>query len=160
MSKHTTTKTLVADFNSSAHALSTFVAEYSGAPLGWGLYRTVYEARTCPSVAIKVARDKAGRSSNFWEWEIWNFIKGHPQSKWLAPCFAISDDFSVLLMARTSPCEVRIPRIPDWITDTKTSNWGMLRSGRVVCHDYSTTLLFNQIMVPTMKKAQWWRANQ
>lgn len=152
-----TTRQVIADFNNPQHPLSAFLAEYRGESLGWGLYRTVFAVNGCKHLVIKVARDLDGNSSNFWEWEIWGFIRDHPQSRWLAPCHAISVDYSVLLMTRTHPCEVKLPRIPSWITDTKTQNWGKLPRGGVVCHDYSTNLLFNEIMVPKMKKVRWWK---
>lgn len=138
------------------YSLVTFMGEFRGEYLGHGLYRTVFAVKNCPELVLKVERTRQGRVSNLWEWEIWRYLRQTPHHKWLAPCVAIASDFSVMLQARTTPVgRVPFTHVPAWMTDMKVTNWGLL-GDKVVCHDYSTNLLFNTLTGKQLKKARWW----
>lgn len=104
--------------------------------LGEGCYRKVYaldDARV-----LKV--EEQGRSfSNVHEWTIWNDVQGTKWERWFAPCLDMDAFGTALIQARTTPLTDRqwcaFKQIPDFLSDLKPDNFGMLK-GRVVCHDY------------------------
>jgi hypothetical protein len=132
------------------------VRELCGARLGWGVHREVFELAACPSRwVVKVERDmSAGAFANALEWRNYVELGGDPVvGPWLAPVAGIDETGRVLLQRRVRhlPLAEMPPRVPSWLTDLKTTNFGRLE-GRVVCCDYSSLL-----RVPLrMKRARWW----
>lgn len=45
--------------------------------------------------------------------------------------------------------------MPIFFTDFKYLNYGFY-DGRIVCHDYGTSLIFEHGMTKRTKKAEWW----
>ncbi len=109
-----------------------------GEHLGGGCGREVYVSRLDPDLVIKIETG-TGRFQNQMEWRVWDELSGRPEGKWLAPCVSISPNGSVLIQKRTAPLRrremVRHPRLPEFLTDVKMSNFGIL-DGKLVSHDY------------------------
>jgi hypothetical protein len=95
---------------------------------------------------------------NVHEAEIWRRVHETPLAKWFAPVYRISPLGRIIVMARTVPVVRKdLPTmVPAFFTDTKIQNWGRLKDGRVVCHDYGTNLMLEQGMTKRLKKADWW----
>ena len=115
-----------------------------GKKLGEGVDREVFECRLRPELVVKVEADRVHRSfANPREMQIWQNWQYHkPTARWLAPCEYLSPDGRILLQRRTqpiSPTDGLPDRLPAFLTDIKTDNFGLL-DGRVVCHDYSFVL--------------------
>lgn len=131
-----------------------------GKELGNGIGRRVFVYDLDPRWVIKI-EDKSSSFQNVMEWETWDAAKqrGKEFARWLAPCTAISPSGSVLLQKRTTPIpRGKYPkRMPPFLNDFKRSNYG-LYEGRVVCHDYGTSLLLDHGFSLKMKKADWWDA--
>ena len=112
-----------------------------GKKIGQGQYRQVYEYLPDPKLVIKFGTHDTN-FSNIHEWSIWNSIKDTKMSKWFAPVLKISDYGAVLIMVRTTPL-IKLPaKIPNFMSDTKLENWGLL-NGRPVVHDYGNHLFFD-----------------
>lgn len=134
-----------------------FFSLMCGEVLGHGRARTVYASKLDPTLVIKF-EDGSGDFENIMEWETWSELSEYrPAAKWLAPCVDISPCGSVLLMRRTTPLSPdQYPkRIPNFLTDMKYTNFGML-DGRLVCHDYGRTLLMSKGASPKTRVAKWW----
>jgi hypothetical protein len=135
----------VSDFNLSAcgpATVSDFFHAFVGRRLGEGIGREVFEFIPDRSKVVKL-ETVTGSFQNIIEWETWHNLAAKHR-KWLAPCRFISPCGIVLLMDRTEPLRPGdIPaRIPEWLSDLKRENYGIL-DGKFVCHDYGTNLLLN-----------------
>lgn len=119
-----------------SEAKSLFVGEQ----LGRGVARKTFLLRHDPSLVCKI-ESKAQSFQNVSEWETWLWLSPGKKSEWLAPCVAISACGSMLLQKRTQPVrQEELPKmVPDFLTDLKRENFGML-DGRIVCHDYGTVM--------------------
>lgn len=108
-----------------------------GDVIGEGMSRTVYQHPTDESKVIKV-ENNAHHFQNVKEWMIWNeFYHEKDVSHWLAPCHAISDSGTFLIMDKAidlSPNK-KIEKLPFFLTDHKRENFGMI-GRRIVCRDY------------------------
>lgn len=124
--------------------------------IGYGMSRSVFSSRLLPDCVVKVEED-AGRFQNIVEWEIWQRVQGTDFEKWFAPCRWISPNGSVLVMARTTPALEYPEKMPVFLCDFKRTNYGIY-DGRLVCHDYGTSLIFEHGMSKRMRKAEWWDA--
>lgn len=128
--------------------------------IGQGMSRTVYSSKLLPHCVIKV-EDSHAKFQNIVEWETWHAAIGTKASAWLAECKWISGDGSILVMERTRPAAPsEIPaKVPDWLTDFKRSNYGMVATtwqhgakkgqpgkSRFVCHDYGTNLAIDRVL--------------
>jgi hypothetical protein len=139
-----------------------------GEELGSGMTRTAF---ACPLIdqvvgdgrkyVIKVETTRSGHFQNVLEWQIWNEVKDWKEcARWLAPCVAISQSGLWLIQRRVdvlSSIEVakrRAGRVPQFLSDFKTRNYGIL-DGRVVCHDYGTARILGEASLK-LKKAEWW----
>lgn len=126
--------------------------------LGTGIGRQVYACKINPEWVVKVEVDGSGRFQNHREWYTWNaFIEVPKLAAYLAPCIAVSDLGSWLIMKRTRPvtlaeCRKRAPHLPAVFTDLKAANWGLI-GDKLVCHDYGTRL--EETIIGT-RKAKWW----
>ena len=116
-----------------------FQALFLGDRIGGGIGREVYAYALNPDWVVKVC-DKSGDFQNVMEWETWRYAVGRPAEKWLAPCHHISFSGSILIQSRTTPVKKLPKRLPDFFTDLKAENFGML-DGRIVAHDYGLSRL-------------------
>lgn len=116
---------------------------FCGDRLGYGMSRSVYELAIDPTKVVKIEGER-GFFQNVIEWETWQSLGTTPHGKWLAPCRWISPCGIVLVMDKTAPLSRRRapPKLPEWLTDTKLTNYGLI-GRRVVCHDYGTNMLLN-----------------
>lgn len=108
-----------------------------GELIGEGMSRKVYQHPFDPTKVIKV-EDSVKYFQNVREWEIWNDFKHAPEvAKWLAPCHAISHSGTFLIMERAVdlPTNKKIEKLPEFLTDHKIENFGMI-GNRVVARDY------------------------
>lgn len=124
---------------------------FCGEVIGSGSARTVYACTIRPDLVVKV-ETPAESFQNILEWEFWKtWSHDKVMRKWLAPCEAISSCGTVLLQYRTQPVTKLPDRMPQWLTDTKRSNYGRFR-GRIVCHDYGMVVAGAS---PIMRKVIW-----
>ena len=121
-----------------------------------GISRNVYTSSVFPDCVVKVEED-ACMFQNVMEWQTWGKVRGTALEKWFAPCKWISPNGSVLIMKKTTePAEKHyLKQLPVFLTDTKRSNYGMYQ-GRLVCHDYGTSLLMEYGMSKRMRNVEWW----
>lgn len=132
-----------------------FRAAHFGERLGGGLSRLVFVLKDNPEFVIKWEDPRQGRFQNVREFCLWDYARWmFEAARWLAPISGISQCGNFLIMRRTRPCtECDMPdKVPIWMTDLKTPNFGWF-DGRVVQHDYATTLLANGASNRRMKKA-------
>lgn len=133
--------------------------------IGRGMSRNVFSSALLPDCVIKVEAG-GGRFQNVVEWETWQRVKWTPAGRWFAECKWISPNGMILVMERTRPAAPaeRPERLPAFLTDTKTTNFGMVpsttRAGKpgpewFVCHDYGTNLLFENGMTKRTRKVEW-----
>lgn len=139
-----------------------------GKLLGSGVSRQVYAYVPNEKDTVIKLEVSEGWHQNALEWHVWNSVKRGTDTKtkelkaWFAQCVQISSLGRWMLMERTYPVSLRelkkeIKKVPDVFTDLKVGNWGRLRNGRIVCHDYGTCLaiehgLYNYRLRP----AAWW----
>lgn len=126
-----------------------------GERLGGGLSRLVFVLKDDPEFVVKWEDPRQGRFQNVREFWLWDYARWMPDARrWLAPISAISQCGNFLIMHRTRPCTTSdMPdKVPIWMTDLKEPNFGWF-DGRVVQHDYATTLLANGAATRRMKKA-------
>lgn len=112
-----------------------------GEELGIGVNRRVYVNKLDEDTVVKVELDPGRLFQNVAEWRVWEDVVENDYARpWLAPCREISPSGVFLIQERTTPiAPADFPdRVPNWLSDLKTSNWGMLL-GRPVCHDYGLT---------------------
>lgn len=128
-----------------------------GKKISGGIGRTVFVHEMNPAWVVKV--ETAGYQ-NVIESEMWRAVKGTKHSRWFAPVVALSGMGSVLVMERTLPApRSKYPkRMPVFTGDYKYSNYGLL-AGRLVCHDYVSSIIASNGLGDTMRKADWWDAN-
>lgn len=121
--------------------------------LGGGVSRVCWSSALLPDCVIKV-EENSQCFQNIIEWETWSRVRGTPFEKWFAPCRWISSNGSVLIMAKTSKPAKYPDKVPAFMTDLKTDNWGIYK-GKFVCHDYGYHLLMERGMTKRMRKADW-----
>jgi len=138
--------------------IADFGHAFCGTRLGVGIGREVFEF--LPDLTKVVKIETSSRSfQNALEWETWNDLGKTKHGKWLAPCRFISPCGIVMIMDRTDPVrDGDMPgRIPEWLSDLKRENYGML-NGQFVCHDYGRNLLLNHgAFAGKMVKRKWVR---
>lgn len=114
-----------------------------GKKLGEGAYRTVYELQYNPTKVCKVEL-RGDAFANVEEFDVWSRLKDTKWAKFLAPIHSIDQFGAVMIQERTTPLTDEqwfgFKRIPNFITDLKKDNFGML-DGRVVAHDYGLNLI-------------------
>lgn len=122
----------------------------TGAEIGRGQYRVVYEHQFDKKLVIK--QDSGENFSNLNEWQIYQEFKDTPLGQWLAPIFHCSPRGMWIVQARTKPIPIgKYPkRVPELFADLKPGNWGMYR-GRPVCHDYGNHRLYTLARAPASK---------
>lgn len=128
-------------------AAESFMSMHTGdAILGRGISRTVIpyyppcqdndDEGTSPTFVLKICHT-ADVSANYYEYEVWRSVEMTKWSRWFAPIVDISIDGRVLIQHRTQPLATTPTKIPEFLTDLKIVNWGLL-NGKPVCHDYAT----------------------
>lgn len=126
--------------------------------LGEGTSRFVFEYKIDKRYVVKI--DCSNVSANNLEWQIWHEIAYVEKMKrWFAPIGTMTTCGRVMLQRR---CKTGIPydeypkKIPDFFTDLKYENWGML-DGKMVCFDYASTKLLDFKFDYKLVPAKWWR---
>jgi len=128
--------------------------------LGSGSTRSVYQLRENKNRVMKVC-DEINADANVIEWNIWcDFCKTKEGKRWLAKCYYTTDNRRVMIQEKltviTDKNDPRLPKkIPRFLTDTKVTNWGVDKKGRVKCLDYGLVLVA-QKNPWKLKKAKWW----
>lgn len=125
--------------------------------IGRGVSREVFSLVGSETLVAKVERPGLGHWANIMEFRAWNDLKGTWLEPWLAPCRALSLGGALLIQARTSPLPYSMypEKVPDAFTDLKPENFGLFE-GRVVCHDYAITNLFERgAKGKAMQKSGW-----
>lgn len=111
-----------------------------GDKLGEGMTRKVYRCRLNDEYVVKV-EPRGTNFQNIEEWRAWWWACGTPRRHWLAPCEYISPCGLILIQHRVTPLRAsdRPRKVPNWLSDLKKDNFGMLK-GKVVACDYGTVL--------------------
>lgn len=127
--------------------------------IGGGIARNVYEYLPDLDFVVKVEH-RAYSFQNAMEWETWVEVRETKWAKWFAPCKTISMNGSVLIQRKTHPLPpaLRPMKLPNFLTDLKRQNFGMI-DDQVVAHDYGMTLLFSKAFgAARMKNVErdWW----
>lgn len=128
-----------------------------GEQIGRGQYRTVYECKLNPRYVIKCESVWDNEHRKFHNAAEWKFYQDYCHFKdivrWLAPVQLISRDARILIMERAEPAPMsRLPeKLPDFLTDTKPENYGMINN-KIVCIDYAITV---KNVETRLRKAKW-----
>lgn len=128
-----------------------------GKELGAGIHRKVFECRLRPDLVVKVEQeDTPWRSfANAQEMRFWcDYMHCPDVAKWLAPCEFMSPDGRLLLQRKVQPVpsDYKLPpRLPEFLTDIKRDNFGLL-DGKLVCVDYAMLVLNPSLK---MQKVEW-----
>lgn len=131
-----------------------------GTFLGSGMSRKVYECALMPGYVVKIEEDSCFQ--NIFEYETWSQVGYTPYAKWFAKVEWISKNGLILIQERTRPAEVEeMPRrLPVWLTDTKKTNYGIIKRNNkklFVCHDYGTnSLIENGLKSKQTYKPVWY----
>jgi len=135
-------------------AMKEFLECFVGKQIAAGTTRHVFESRYDKSLVIKI--QKHYETQNAVEVATWDRWKDYPKvAKWLAPVVARSSSMRVIVQQRTIPM-LRAPKlIPDFLTDRKVQNYGLLGK-QVVCHDYGLGLYVADGCNFKMVPANWW----
>lgn len=110
--------------------------------LGGGVARRVFAHGLDPRLVVKVEVQSCS-FQNIAEWHAWEDVQHTKWADWFAPCHYISPCGTVLLQSRTKPAGrafIYPKRLPNFFTDLKPANVGLLK-GRLVVHDYGLNLL-------------------
>lgn len=124
--------------------------------IGEGYSRRVYDCRLNPDIVIKIER-QGHTFNNFREFDTWGTAKQiETAALWLAPCLHISQCGKVLIQERTYGTDRFPDKIPVWFSDLHEHNFGRLKNGRFVCHDYGHSGVLRQGLETTrQRKAKW-----
>ena len=103
-------------------------------PIKAGSGRYIYQYGDC---VIKAA--ELDLRQNLIEACIWEDYGETDIGGWLSPVVARTPCFRAIIMKMTTPIEYEeLPhKVPQFLTDNKVENWGILE-GVPVCHDYGT----------------------
>lgn len=129
-----------------------------GKMLGDGMGRKVFELPiTNGKWCVKFEDDANRVFQNVEEWSVWQSVKDTAFAKWFAPCYWISPNGKVLVMRQTQMMrsEEYPDKIPNFFTDLKFSNFGLL-DGNFVAHDYGVHLINQKGLTSRMITAHWW----
>lgn len=134
-----------------------------GKKLGNGIDREVFVYRANEDQVIKIETG-SGNYQNVMELQVWaSAVDQLPHSanlkNHLAQVFQISDYGTILRMERTwpPPSGFKWPnKMPAGLGDFKRSNYGLTKDGRLVCHDYGSSLFIHRGISKAMRKADWW----
>jgi len=134
-----------------------------GQSIGEGCYRNVYEYNLDPKYVIKIETE--GTNGNISEYMLWDEIRGlKGDLEWVKDYFApikwVSPNGRLLVMERTfeKPEKERPKEVPKFFMDCKRNNWGWLKNGKFVCHDYQFLHGFIKYekKFKTIPKDAWW----
>ncbi len=150
-------------FNANTHrAAFEFLCDRK---IGSGMSREVFDTDLLIGCVVKV-EERAGYFQNVIEWETWQRVKETDYAKYFAKCFSISADGRILVMEKTRPASrAELPvTMPRFFTDFKETNYGWVKPGDrevatkydlFVCHDYGTSLIFENGLSKHMKRVEW-----
>lgn len=139
----------------------SFEKKYCGDRLGTGSTRDVFVFKPDDRFVVKLERDIVYNNLafvNVSEWQNWcRNLYFQNMADFLAPCLTINRSGQILIQRRATR---RIDgdrrpypkRIPNWLTDTKTFNFGWIND-KFVCVDYS--FLISRDF--KMKRAKYWK---
>ena len=135
---------------------SDFFRVVTGKLLGTGQSRRVYECALNTNLVVKVENPRWS-FDNILEYDLWNEVRRDRNlRKWFAECHNISPCGRILIQDRTFMTDRFPQKIPVWFTDLHYQNFGRLRNGRFVCHDYAGHKATALGLKPMkMKKADW-----
>lgn len=111
-----------------------------GERLGGGSAREVFVFDADPKRVLKF-ETKYASFQNVFEHDTWQWLRASSVGRWLAPCYALSGNGTILMQARTSPLpfDYKLPKkVPALLGDLKSENFGLFE-GRLVAHDYGTS---------------------
>lgn len=137
--------------DSSKHELFRLIC---GDLIGSGVGRSVYTNTLDSDLVIKF-EENAGSFQNVMEWQTWEIVKDTQFAKWFAPCIAISPCGTVLVQKKTTRADKYPAELPAFLCDIKKSNYGVLKNGDFVCHDYGFHMLMEKGMSKRMQKVSW-----
>lgn len=130
---------------------------FLGNKIGQGSARRVYEHAFNDDYVIKIETN--GHSfQNQREFDIWNVVEHTTHSKYFAPCYQISADGCALIMRRCDPLpkSYNLPkRMPEYFSDFKRSNWGLL-NGKLVAIDYGSSIMTTTGLTSKIKTVDYW----
>lgn len=119
----------------------------------------MYVFRPDPTLVIKV-EDTAGSFQNIFEYEMWQWARDTKWKNWFAPAVSISSSGIYLLQKRTGKLIYPPKRVPDFMSDFKVENFGVLDK-RVVAHDYGLPWSMRQALNKAkLMPVRWWVANE
>lgn len=120
--------------------------------IGSGIHRDTFHCKLDENRVVKVQQEM-GTFANSQEYFLWQDYQFQDSvSKWLAPCYLLSENGRVMIQHKTQPIVGELPKkLPYFLTDIKRENFGTI-DGRVVCHDYSTIIV---TIKTQMKNADW-----
>lgn len=136
--------------------------------LGYGVGRRVFLCALDETRVVKIESD-ARSFQNVAEWQLWDALRGTKYEQYLAPCYDISPGGCALIQARVQKLptlaalkaagadlqKLREMKLPEFLTDLKTENYGWYK-GRVVCMDYGSHLATNHgAFGSKMRKVKW-----
>lgn len=121
--------------------------------IGSGMSREVYSSELFPDCVIKI-ENEAGSFQNVIEANTWWRVKDTPYKKWFAPVVAISPAGGILIQKRTTPALKYPKKLPLFLGDTKTNNYGMFE-GNFVCHDYGYDWFIKYGLTNRVKEVLW-----
>ena len=133
--------------------------DYDWTEIGRGTTRKVFAIDGNLHWVVKYEMYGEAPLANMMEYSIWKACEHYePGRKWLAPCGPLDLGGKFLLQRRvaTPPDDFVWPdRIPNWLTDTKKRNFGLL-DGRLVACDYAMDLPLAKGISTRMWKVNWW----
>ena len=121
--------------------------------IGFGMSREVYSSLLFPDWVIKV-EDESGKFQNVSEANTWQRVKDTPFAKWFAPVVAISPCGGILIQKRTTAALNYPKKLPLFLGDHKTSNYGMYE-GKFVCHDYGYDWFIKHGLTNRTREVLW-----
>ena len=93
--------------------------------LGYGIARHVFVYGPDPTKVIKL-EEPNGWHQNVLENEAWEQVQFTKWAKWFAPVHYISNCGRLLIQSRTTPLTSMPRQIPNFLTDLKPDNLGMI----------------------------------
>ncbi len=111
--------------------------------IGEGVHRKVFSCKIRDDLVVKVEEDVHRNFANIHEMDFWQENQFYePVARWLAPAVFMSPEGRILMQKRCErlPSSYPLPeRLPTFLTDVKTDNYGLFE-GRLVCMDYASTI--------------------
>lgn len=134
--------------------MKEFMECFAGKLIATGQDRHVFAHKFDDSLVIKL--QTAYGTQNAVECSTWERHKSYPDvAKWLAPVVSRSSSMRVIVQKRTMPMLEAPKQLPNFLTDHKVQNYGLLNN-KVVCHDYGLGIFCNDTREIKMENVTWW----